>query len=105
VASLIPFMLCERLTDVRQLDPRFDFIAEPKLDGQRAQLHIAKGRAAACYSRPGHDLLRHSGMAWLTALDWPVRAAALDGKVCAGDGRGGIHSVFEARQRTDDGSM
>jgi ATP-dependent DNA ligase len=45
-------MLASRLTDERLLaDARY--IAEPKLDGQRAQLHIDAGRTVACYSRPG----------------------------------------------------
>jgi len=39
-------MLCERLTHPsRPADPRH--VAEPKLDGQRAQLHIAGGGAIA----------------------------------------------------------
>jgi len=37
------------------------YIAEPKLDGQRAQVHIRNGRTVACYSRPGRDVLRHAG--------------------------------------------
>jgi len=36
--------------------------AEPKLDGQRAQLHVHDGKAVACYSRRGLDLLEHAGM-------------------------------------------
>jgi ATP-dependent DNA ligase len=41
------------------------YIAAPKLDGQRAQLHVQNGRAVACYSRRGLDLPQHAGMAWL----------------------------------------
>jgi ATP-dependent DNA ligase len=37
-------------------------VAEPKLDGQRAQVHIREGRTVACYWRPGRDLLHHPGM-------------------------------------------
>ncbi len=49
--SFIPPMLTTRLEDPRRLDdPRF--VAEPKLDGQRAQLHVRGGRTVACYSRP-----------------------------------------------------
>jgi hypothetical protein len=43
-------MLCERLIDPARLQDR-RYIAEPKLDGQRAQLHVRNGRAVACYSR------------------------------------------------------
>src|ERR1700752_807837 len=101
---LLPFMLCEPLSDVGQLARR-DYIAEPKLDGQRAQLHVAGRRVVACYSRRERDLLAHPGMAWLKTLAWPVADAVLDGEACAGDGREGIHAVFEARTRPDDGSM
>jgi len=39
-------MLCERLSDPVRLQDR-RYIAEPKLDGQRAQLHIRQGRTLA----------------------------------------------------------
>ena len=65
-------MLCERLTDPRRLTDR-RYIAEPKLDGQRAQLHIQHSltkrepthvqianRAFEIYvsrgAEPGHDI-------------------------------------------------
>src|SRR5262245_58708141 len=56
-----PPMLCSRLERLERLTER-RYIAEPKLDGQRAQVHILKGCTVACYSRPGRDLLRHAGM-------------------------------------------
>jgi ATP-dependent DNA ligase len=40
-------MLCERPTDPARLADR-RYIAEPKLDCQRAQLHVPGGRALAC---------------------------------------------------------
>jgi ATP-dependent DNA ligase len=89
-------MLCTALRDPSRLGGG-PYIAEPKLDGQRAQLHVAGGRTAHVYSRPGHELLRHTGMAWLRELRWPVESAVLDGEVVAGDGHEGIQSVFEAR--------
>jgi ATP-dependent DNA ligase len=54
--SFVPPMLCERLTDPARLADR-EYIAEPKLDGQRAQLHVRRGRAVACFSQRGLDLL------------------------------------------------
>src|SRR5215475_10707935 len=81
-------MLCSRLERLERLTER-RYIAEPKLDGQRAQVHISKGRTQACYSRPGRDLLRHAGMAWLRDLRWPMDTAVLDGEACAGDGHEG----------------
>src|SRR5262245_53882683 len=91
-------MLCERLTDPARLGDR-RYVAEPKLDGQRAQFHVEGGRAVACYSRPGLDLLRHAGMVWLRELVWPFDAAVLDGEACAGDGHKGIQAVFAERKR------
>src|SRR5262245_64728602 len=93
-------MLCERLTDPARLADR-RCIAEPKLDGQRAQLHVHRGHADACYSRRGLDLLRHPGMAWLSQLRWPFDAAVIDGEACGGDGHDGIQAVFTERQRPD----
>ena len=39
MAYFIPPMLCERLTNISRLADR-NFIAEPKLDSQRAQLYV-----------------------------------------------------------------
>jgi len=39
VSPFIPAMLCERLTNLSRLPDRA-YIAEPKLDRQRAQLHV-----------------------------------------------------------------
>jgi bifunctional non-homologous end joining protein LigD len=91
-------MLCSRLERPDRLADH-GYIAEPKLDGQRAQVHISDRRTVACYSRPGHDLLRHPGMAWLRMAAWPMDAAVLDGEACAGDRHEGIHAVFEERNR------
>jgi ATP-dependent DNA ligase len=91
-------MLCERLTRVEWLTER-GYIAEPKLDGQRAQLQIHGGRAVACFSRRGLDLLEHAGMAWLREIVWPFNSAIFDGEACAGDGHEGIQAVFTERKR------
>lgn len=96
--SFIPPMLATRLEDPRPLvDPRFS--AEPKLDGQRAQLHIRAHRTVHVFSRPGRELIRLRGLAWLRELRWPVASAVLDGEAVAGDGSEGIQAVFEARHR------
>jgi len=82
--------------------PRLDwYLAEPKLDGQRAQLHVHGGRALGCYSRRALDLLRHPGMAWLRELAWPFDSAVLDGEACAGDGHEGVQAGFVERKRPD----
>jgi hypothetical protein len=80
--TFIPPMLCERLTDPARLVDR-RYVAEPKLDGQRAQLHIRGGRALAFYSCRGLELLRHPGMARLRELAWPVDSTVLDGEAWA----------------------
>jgi ATP-dependent DNA ligase len=47
----IPPMLATRLEDPRRLaDPRYS--VEPKLDGQRAQLHVRDRRTATCSAAP-----------------------------------------------------
>jgi bifunctional non-homologous end joining protein LigD len=99
----IPPMLCAVLRDPTRLDdPRY--AAEPKFDGQRAQVHVAGGRTAAAHSRPGLDLLRHPGLAWLRDLRWPVARATLDGELCAAAGSDGVQAVLEARGRRAGGT-
>ena len=72
----IPPMLATRLEDLRRLaDPRYS--AEPKLDGQRAQIHVREHRMVYAFSRPGRELIRLPGLAWLREIRWPVAAAVL----------------------------
>ena len=89
-------MLATPLRDLSRLGTG-PYIAEPKLDGQRAQVHVARGRTVHVFSRPGNELLRHPGFAFLRELDWPVESAILDGEAVAGDGHEGIQSVFAER--------
>ena len=96
----IPPMLCTTPLDLsRPGDPRY--VAEPKFDGQRAQIHVANGRTVAAYSRPGRSLLPHAGLSWLRDVQWPVAQAVLDGELCGDTGSDGIQSVLEARGRRD----
>ena len=97
--SFIPPMLTTRLTDQALLaDPRY--IAEPKLDGQRAQVHVEGGRTVAAYSRPGRELLaRHRGLRWLRDVRWPADRAVIDGELYSGDGAEGIDAILAARQQ------
>ena len=91
-------MLATRLEDPRRLaDLRYS--AEPKLDGQRAQVHVRDHRTAHAFSRPGRELIRLPGLAWLRDIRWPIASAVLDGEAVAGDGSEGIQAVFEARTR------
>jgi hypothetical protein len=70
-SAFIAPMLTSRLTDQRLLaNP--GYIAEPKLDGQRAQVHVEGGRTVAAYSWPGRELLQHRGLRWLREVPWPV---------------------------------
>jgi ATP-dependent DNA ligase len=80
---LIPPMLATHLEDARRLtDPRY--IAEPKLDGQRAQVHVRDHRTIHVFSRPGRELIRLPGLAWLREIRWPMASAIFDGEVVAG---------------------
>src|SRR5262245_41925043 len=93
----IPPMLCTTLRDPSRLDdPRY--AAEPKFDGQRAQIHVAAGRTQAAFSRPGRSLLTYPGLAWLRKARWPTDSVILDGELCASTGMEGILGVFEARE-------
>jgi bifunctional non-homologous end joining protein LigD len=93
-------MLCTTLRNPSHLgDPRY--VAEPKFDGQRAELHVASGRTIGAYSRAGRPLLTHAGLAWLRDVQWPVAQAVLDGEICGDTGSDGIQSVLEARGRRD----
>jgi ATP-dependent DNA ligase len=78
-------------------DPRY--VAEPKFDGQRAQIHVAGGRTLAAFSRPGRPLLAYPGLAWLRDVTWPVDQVVLDGELCAATGMEGILGVSEAREQ------
>jgi ATP-dependent DNA ligase len=96
--AFIPPMLCTSLRDPSMLgDPCY--VAEPKFDGQRAQVHVADGRTVSAYSRRALPLLRHAGLAWLRNVRWPVDAAVLDGEVCGATGSDGIQAVLDARRR------
>jgi hypothetical protein len=67
----IPPMLATRLEDPRRLaDLRYS--AEPKLDGQPAQLHVRDHRTNHAFSRPGRELIRLPGLAWLRDIRWSV---------------------------------
>ena len=82
-------MLATRLEDPRRLaNPPYR--AEPKLDGQRAQLHGRDQRTVHAFSRPGRELIRLPGLAWLQELRGPVASAVRDGEAVAGDGSEGI---------------
>ena len=75
-------MLCERLTNVSKLADR-GYIAEPKLDGQRAQLMSTRARqspatadvASTSWSTPVWRGSRH--------IEWPSESAIFDGEACA----------------------
>jgi ATP-dependent DNA ligase len=73
-------------------------VAEPKFDGQRAQLHVAGSRTSAAFSRLGRSLLTSPGLGWLQEARWPVRSIVLDGELCASTGTEGVLGVLEARQ-------
>jgi ATP-dependent DNA ligase len=54
----IPPMLCSRLERLERLTER-RYVAEPKLDGQRAQVHIRDGRTLVCWGVMPSGMLRH----------------------------------------------
>ena len=66
-----------------------------QVDGQRAQIHVAKGRTVAAYSRPGRSLLTYPGLAGLRDARWPVTQAVLDGKLAST----GMEGILRERPR------
>src|SRR5436309_15452175 len=94
----IPPQLCTRAAGRSWLAAP-GYVAEPKLDGQRIQLHIAGHRTVAAFSRPGRDLLSYPGLAWLRTLCWSVADAILDGELCAALGIEGFRAVKVERAR------
>jgi bifunctional non-homologous end joining protein LigD len=63
-----------------------EFVAEPKLDGQRVEVEIVDGRTKRAYSRTGKDVLAERAHQWLKDVKWPVMLALLDGELYAGNG-------------------
>jgi hypothetical protein len=57
-----------------------DRLLELATDLVRLKVDIIIGSTPGVRSRPGRDLLRHPGIAWLRALSWPVDTAVLDGE-------------------------
>jgi bifunctional non-homologous end joining protein LigD len=94
----IPPQLCT-LVSGRQWLIAPGYVAEPKLDGQRIQLHVQGGRTVAAFTRLGQPLLQHRGLAWLTSLGWPFEGAVLDGELCAAYGIEGFYVVRTERER------
>lgn len=91
-------MLAARLEGLNRLTDR-RYVVEPKLDGQRAQVHVRQHRTVHVFSRLGRELIRLAWLTWLREIRWPATSAILDGEVVAGDGSEGIQAVFEARNR------
>jgi hypothetical protein len=78
-------MLCDRLSDPGRLtDPRY--VAEPKLDGQRAASR-QPGPHGASLQPPRARAPAPACMALLRGIGWPFAAAVLDGEAVAGDGQ------------------
>jgi len=62
------------------------FVAEPKLDGCRLQLHVKGGKTVGCYSRTGRDISDDKGHEWLADVKWPLESGIFDCEVFSGDG-------------------
>jgi len=74
-------------------------MAEPKFDGQRAQVHVAGGQTVPAYSRPGRSPSRMRASLG-SDVQWPVAQGGLDGDM-RGYRFGRYQSVLEARDRRD----
>jgi bifunctional non-homologous end joining protein LigD len=65
-------------------DPHF--IAEPKLDGHRGQIHVVARKAAAVFTRGGHDIVASKGLKWLREASFPASDMILDVEMYGGQG-------------------
>jgi ATP-dependent DNA ligase len=89
-------MLAKPIEDPAVIDdPKY--VAEPKVDGLRAQLHVEGGRAVACYSRTGRNMLGEKGLRWLRDVAWPIEAMILDAEAFAGSGANTVADAMHAR--------
>lgn len=68
-----------------------EWVAEPKLDGCRTQIHVENHRTSAVYSRTGLSIMGQTGLEWLSAVAWPMASAILDGEAYVGEGL--LHST------------
>lgn len=81
-------MLAHALDNEQFLDAE-GWIAEPKLDGQRIQVHIHHHRTVGLYSRTGRVITSSPGLAWVRELAWKRPEGILDGELCVGTGLNG----------------
>jgi DNA ligase 1 len=79
-------MLAHQIKHSRVALDGADVIAEPKLDGVRAQVHVADHRTLAVYSRTGIRMDSQKGLEWIKPLRWPFADAILDAECFAGAG-------------------
>jgi DNA ligase 1 len=102
--AFVPPQLCTEVSGRSWLTVP-GYVAEPKLDGQRIQLHGADRRTVAAFARPGHDLLLLAGLAWLRTVTWPVADAIFDGELCAELGIEGFKPVRAERAKANGVTM
>jgi ATP-dependent DNA ligase len=65
------------------------FIAEPKIDGHRGQIHIRNRKPVAVFSRRGNNKVSSYGLRWIQEIDWKVDEAVLDVELYSGSGVNG----------------
>jgi DNA ligase-1 len=98
IGRFIKPMLAKPVSEHPEAPESGDFIAEPKLDGVRLQLHVQNRRAVAAFSRTGRSVFCDAGMAWLREVVWPQRRMIVDAEAYASDGGNlAAPSVMSAR--------
>jgi ATP-dependent DNA ligase len=94
-ATFIKPMLCQTWEDAGW--PAEGWIAEPKLDGQRALVYVEKHQTVAVFSRLGNDSLGDEGLAWLRAVKWKHPTMILDAELYVGGGNGAAPEVSRSK--------
>ncbi len=91
-------MLARPISEHPEAPESGDFIAEPKLDGVRLQVHVQNRRTVAAFRRTGRSVFRDAGMAWLREVVWPQPQMIVDAEAYASDGGNlAAPSVMSAR--------
>jgi ATP-dependent DNA ligase len=88
----------------QEKDARFsldspDLIAEPKLNGERVQVHVECRRVTYIFSSSGRDITAQAGHDAIRAASWPISKGVLDGETFAGSGELVGDSVSTARAK------
>jgi len=85
--TFLPPMLAHELKRRPDAMTSPEYVAEPKMDGERLIACVENGRTVAAWSRRGLPQLGTKQLRWLADVAWPIQSGLLDAEAIAGDGR------------------